>query len=168
MNQESQDEIAGLLMAVRRGKVDSLDQLAVRSHLSRHHLSRLLKEQLGFPLRDFLAAARVDRGIDVLLDEHEVTRSQVEAGHRSASSYHRAFRRHTGMAPSRYRAQMGALAAHLMRHQDTRSRSSEARRCSGSRCSGQPSTRSPRSRTEPTTRWSSRCPAPPTCAPTSR
>lgn len=114
----ARDDIAGLLMSVRRGETASLEQLAARAHLSRFHLSRLLKEQLGFPLRDFLAAARVDRGIEVLVDGHEVTRSQVEAGHESASSYHRAFVRHTGMAPSRYRAQMGALAAHLMRHQD--------------------------------------------------
>lgn len=112
------EDFAGLLLSARRGEVASLAQLAARAHLSRFHLSRLLKEQLGFPLRDFLAAARVDRGIDVLLDGHEVTRSQVEAGHGSASSYHRAFVRHTGMAPSHYRAQMGALAAHLMRHQD--------------------------------------------------
>lgn len=112
------EDIAGLLLSARRGEVASLDELAARAHLSRFHLSRVLKEQLGFPLRDFLAAARVDRGIDVLLDGHEVTRSQVEAGHDSASSYHRAFVRHTGMAPSRYRAQMGALAAYLMRHQD--------------------------------------------------
>lgn len=47
-----------------------------------------------------------------------MTRSQRAAGHESASSYHRAFVRHTGMSPSLYRAQMGALAAHLMRLHD--------------------------------------------------
>ncbi|WP_131105085.1 helix-turn-helix domain-containing protein [Ornithinimicrobium sufpigmenti] len=114
----TRDDIARLLMSVRRGEAASLDQLAVRAHLSRYHLSRLLQQQLGFPLRDFLAATRVDRGIEVLLDGHQVTRSQLEAGHESASSYHRAFVRHTGLSPSQFRAQMGALAAHLMRHQD--------------------------------------------------
>ena len=118
MTNRSRDDLAGLLTSVRQGEAVSLEQLAARAHLSRFHLSRLLKEQLGFPLRDFLAAARVDRGIDVLLQGYAVTRSQVEAGHESASSFHRAFVRHTGLAPSTYRAQMGALARHLMRHQD--------------------------------------------------
>ncbi|QFG68862.1 helix-turn-helix domain-containing protein [Ornithinimicrobium pratense] len=118
MSPGTRDDIAGLLMSVRRGEAASLEQLAAKAHLSRFHLSRLCQEQLGFPLRDFLAATRVDRGIEVLLDGHQVTRSQVEAGHESASSYHRAFVRHTGMSPSRFRTQMGALAAHLMRHQD--------------------------------------------------
>lgn len=118
MSRRPPDDIGVLLTSARDGEGTSLQQLASRAHLSRFHLSRLLKEQLGFPLRDFLAAARVDRGIGVLIDGHEVTRSQVEAGHESASSYHRAFVRHTGMAPSQYRAQMGMLAAHLMKHQD--------------------------------------------------
>lgn len=112
------DDVDALLSAARRGDADSLTALASSAHLSRFHLSRLLREHLGFPLRDFLAAAKVDRGIDVLLDGHSVTRSQVESGHDSASSYTRAFAKHTGLAPSRYRAQLGALAAHLMRHQD--------------------------------------------------
>lgn len=115
---EPRSDVDSLLAAARRGEADSLDELAENAHLSRFHLSRLLKEHLGFPLRDFLAAARVDRGIDVLVEGHSVTRSQVEAGHDSASSYTRAFAKHTGMAPSAYRSRLGSLAAHLMRHQD--------------------------------------------------
>ena len=111
-------DVDRLLSAARAGEpgASSLEGLAASAHLSRFHLSRLLKEHLGFPLRQFLAAARVDRGIEVLLDGHDVTRSQVESGHESASSYTHAFARHTGMAPSRYRQQMRALASHLVRH----------------------------------------------------
>ncbi len=117
---EPRPDVDRLLAAARSGEsgASTLEEMAETSHLSRFHLSRLLKEHLGFPLRDFLAAARVDRGIDVLLEGREVIDSQVEAGHESASSYHHAFLRHTGMAPSRYRDQMRALAAHLIRYMD--------------------------------------------------
>lgn len=113
----ARDDVARLLDAARRGEIDSLDELAAQAHFSRFHLSRLLKKHLGFPLRDFLAAARVERSIDGLVDGHNVTRSQIDAGHDSPSSFHRAFRRHTGMAPAEYRKQMQSLAAFLMRQQ---------------------------------------------------
>lgn len=116
----SNHDVGPLLDAARRGDARSLDELAGTAHFSRFHLSRLLKKHLGFPLRDFIAAAKVDRGIEGLVRGHSVTRSQVDAGHESPSSFHRAFVRHTGMAPSAYRKQMQMLAAHLMRHQDDR------------------------------------------------
>ncbi|SDY84841.1 Helix-turn-helix domain-containing protein [Tessaracoccus flavus] len=93
--------------------------MAASAHFSRFHLSRLLREHLGFPLRDFLAALRVERGIEALVAGHDVIRSQVEAGHESASSFSRSFARHTGMAPSRYRDQLRFLAAYLIRHMDS-------------------------------------------------
>lgn len=114
----SRPEVEALLASLRDGGAHTLDDLAAASHLSRFHLSRLLKRHLGFPLRDFLAAVKVDRGIDGLVSGHEVTRSQLEAGHESPASYHHAFVRHTGLAPSRYRASMQQLASHLLRHQD--------------------------------------------------
>lgn len=113
-------ELDRLLGAVRADDVGppSLDELAASAHFSRFHLSRLLREHLGFPLRDFLAALRVDRGINSLLEGHDVIRSQVDAGHESASSFSRSFTRHTGLAPSRYRDQLRFLAAYLVRHMD--------------------------------------------------
>lgn len=117
---EPRPDVERLLAAARAGEpgASTLEELAATAHLSRFHLSRLLKEHLGVPLRQFLAAVRVDRGVEVLLDGHDVTRSQVEAGHESASSYTHSFARHTGLTPSGFRQQMGALAAHLLRHMD--------------------------------------------------
>ncbi|MGJ3509552.1 helix-turn-helix domain-containing protein [Enemella sp. A6] len=112
------DDVGRLLDAARAGDAPSLDELARRAHFSRFHLSRLLKKHLGFPLREFIAAAKVDRSIDGLVTGHSVTRSQTDAGHESPSSFHRAFLRHTGMSPSAYRRQMRMLATQLMRHQD--------------------------------------------------
>ena len=98
------------LDAARSGQASSLDALSSATHLSRFHLSRTIRDYLGFPLRDFVTASRVDRGIDALIAGHDVTRSQVEAGFDSPSSYHHAFVRHTGLAPSAFRAQMRELA----------------------------------------------------------
>lgn len=112
-------DIDRLLSAARSAHdPPTLQALARDAHLSHFHLSRLLKAHLGYPLRDFLAAMRVDRGIDALIDNQSVIDSQVRSGHESASSYHRAFRKHTGLAPSTYRAHMASLASRLIRHQD--------------------------------------------------
>lgn len=112
-------DVDALLDAVRASEqAPTLDELAAAAHVSRFHLSRLLRDRLGFPLRDYLAALKVERGIDALVAGHPVTRSQHEGGHESPSSYARSFARHTGLAPSRYRAQMASLAAHLLRHMD--------------------------------------------------
>lgn len=112
------EKFAELLRAVREGRVQSLEELAQQSHLSRFHLSRLLKKRLGFTLRDFAAAAKVDRGIEGLLDGHSVTQSQSDAGHESPSSYHRAFLCYTGVGPAEFRSQMRNLATYLLRRQD--------------------------------------------------
>ena len=97
----------------------TLEKLARSAHFSPFHLSRRLREHLGFPLRDFLAALRVERGIEELVEGHDVIRAQTEAGHESASSFPRSFARHTGLAPSRYRDQLRFLAAYLARHMDS-------------------------------------------------
>lgn len=116
----SQPDLDHLLDAARSDEVGppSLEQLAATAHFSRFHLSRLLRDHLGFPLRDFLAALRVERGIGAIVEGHDVIRSQIEAGHESASSFTKSFSRHTGLAPSRYRAQLRFLASYLMRHMD--------------------------------------------------
>ncbi|MFC0581985.1 helix-turn-helix domain-containing protein [Micrococcoides hystricis] len=118
MNRGTEDEFADLLHAVRDGRTESLDELADQAHRSRFHLSRLLKQRLGFTLRDFAAAAKVDRGIQGLLEGYSVTQSQWYAGHESPSSYYRAFRRYTGLGPAQFRAQMRNLASYLLHRQD--------------------------------------------------
>ena len=118
MTHNHQDNLHELLAAARDGKVESLDDLAHQTHLSRFHLSRMLKKHLGFTLRDFLAAVKVDRAIEGLLNGYSVTRSQLDAGHESPSSFSKAFHRFTGTTPSMYRAQMASLASFLMRSQD--------------------------------------------------
>lgn len=109
-------EVQRVLADARARPRTTLGELAQHAHLSEFHLSRLVRQHLGFPLRDFLSALKIERGVDALVDGHDVTHSQTEAGHDSPSSYNRAFTRHTGLAPSTYRQQMGRLAAHLMKH----------------------------------------------------
>lgn len=111
------DEVDHVLDAARAQPTGTpgLEELAAEAHFSRFHLSRVLRARLGYPLRDFLAALRVERGMGALLEGHDVTRAQTEAGHESASSFTRSFARHTGMAPSTYRAQAKFLGAFLLR-----------------------------------------------------
>lgn len=111
-------EVDRVLSEARAEPDATLRQLAERAHLSEFHLSRLLKKHLGFPLRDFMAALKVERGVGALIEGRDVTRSQAEAGHDSPSSYHRSFVRHTGLAPSRFRKQMRQLAAQLISRMD--------------------------------------------------
>lgn len=120
-DQPAHPELDDLLNEARaRGEAPpTLEELARSAHFSRFHLSRLLREHLGFPLRDFLAALRVERGIEELVGGHDVIRAQTEAGHESASSFTRSFARHTGLAPSRYRHQLRFFAAYLTRHMDS-------------------------------------------------
>lgn len=82
----------------------------------RRPASAVLRDHLGFSFRDFVSALRIQRGIDVLVEGHEVNRSQTESGHESASSYHHSFLQHTGLAPKRYRDQLRFLASFLLRH----------------------------------------------------
>lgn len=112
------DEVDDVLASARKNPdgAPTLDELAASAHFSRFHLSRILRERLGYRLRDFLAAVRVERGIDALLAGHNVTRAQTDAGYDSASSFTRSFSRHTGMSPSSFRAQIKFLASYLMRH----------------------------------------------------
>lgn len=94
--------------------VATLEDLARSAHLSRFHLSRLVRRELGYSLREFQAALKVERGINALVDGESVTDSQLRAGHESPASYAHAFRSHTGLSPRAYRAAMAGFAAHLI------------------------------------------------------
>lgn len=128
---DGRDDIAGLLAAARADPdgPSSLAALAERAHFSRFHLSRMLRNHLGFSFREFVAALKVQRGIDVLVEGHEVIRSQTESGHESASSYHHSFLQHTGLAPKRYRDQLRFLASFLLRHMADRTPRTATYRC---------------------------------------
>lgn len=87
-----------------------LTSLSARGYVSRSHLSRTVKKELGFPLRDFVAALRIERSIRALVRGRDLGWAQAEAGHDSRSSFHRSFQRHTGMAPAAYVARARLLA----------------------------------------------------------
>ncbi|GAA1475320.1 AraC family transcriptional regulator [Corynebacterium felinum] len=99
-----------LLRLVRQGEAASLEELSRRSFVSEFYLSRLLKRRLGFPLRDFLSAVKVDRSISRIVAGDSVTQAGVDSGYESPSSFSRMFLKHTGVGPARFRAQLRDLA----------------------------------------------------------
>ena len=87
--------------------------VAAHFALSRFHLSRRFHRETGLPLRDYIAALKIEHGIAALVAQKLVIDSQLDAGHESAATYSHTFRAATGIAPARYRDKIAAYSATL-------------------------------------------------------
>ena len=87
--------------------------VAAHFALSRFHLSRRFHRETGLPLRDYIAALKIEHGIAALVAQKPVIDSQLDAGHESAATYSHTFRAATGIAPARYRDKIAAYSAAL-------------------------------------------------------
>ena len=87
--------------------------VAAHFALSRFHLSRRFHRETGLPLRDYIAALKIEQGIAALVAQKPVIDSQLDAGHESAATYSHTFRAATGIAPAHYRDQIAAYSAAL-------------------------------------------------------
>ena len=78
-----------------------LDELANRSGLSPHRLSRLFKQQTGIALVDYRNRQRVERFLEVYGTGQRFTimHAALEAGFGSYPQFHRVFKRVTGRSP---------------------------------------------------------------------
>ena len=86
-----------------------LADIAAHFGVGRFWLSRWFHARTGVPLREYVAALRIERGIAPLIAQKDIIVAQQEAGHCSAATFSHRFRAHTGLGPRDYRAQ--ALAA---------------------------------------------------------
>jgi AraC-like DNA-binding protein len=87
----------------------SLGILARRLGVSERHASRLLREELGSSLPEYLAALRIERAKKRLATTQEsITDVALETGWQSLSHFNAVFRRRAGVTPSAYRALAGA------------------------------------------------------------
>ena len=77
-----------------------LDSLARETNLSYFHFSRLLREALGMPFKDYLNRLRVNEA-DRLLAESElsVTQAALDSGFQSISAFQRAYKKIRGGPP---------------------------------------------------------------------
>jgi len=89
--------------------------VAAHFALSRFHLSRRFHRETGLPLRDYIAALKIEHGIAALVAQKPVIDSQLDAGHESAATYSHTFRAATGIAPARYRDKIAAYSANTIR-----------------------------------------------------
>jgi AraC family transcriptional regulator len=82
----------------------SLAALAELADLSLYHFARAFRQSLGVPPHRYHMARRMDRARSLLQKSAlSVTQIGIRIGFREASSFTRAFRRFTGLAPTEYR-----------------------------------------------------------------
>jgi len=80
--------------------------LAARLRISERYLRQKFRDQFGVSLGAYLRNYRIHRAIGLLMSS-DLSLSEIagRCGYQSSASFHRAFRQHTGVAPSRFRNQ---------------------------------------------------------------
>lgn len=88
-----------------------LAALAAATGIPEHHLSQTLNGSLGVTFFDFVNRYRVRHAAGLLRggDDRKVLAVAFDSGFSSKASFHRAFKRHTGMTPTEYRERGAAL-----------------------------------------------------------
>lgn len=86
----------------------SLGNLAEQLHATTHHLSQVLNESKGISFQELISQNRI-REARHLLKDPSLQQTKVEniaalVGYNSKSAFNTAFKRHSGMTPSEYRA----------------------------------------------------------------
>ena len=82
----------------------TLENVARESGISRYHFSRLFKIETGFSFKEYLNFKRINAAKRLLRD-NDLNVSEVcfAIGYNDLSYFSRVFRKHTGLAPSKFR-----------------------------------------------------------------
>jgi AraC family transcriptional regulator len=81
-----------------------LDELAALISLSRAHFCTSFRKATGSTPHDWLTARRMDRAQELLRDRaRDITDIALSVGYQTPSSFSAAFRRRSGMTPTRFR-----------------------------------------------------------------
>jgi AraC family transcriptional regulator len=81
----------------------SLGELAEWAGVHPVHLARSFKRAYGWTVCEYGRAVRLDWAAKELLGDAPIARLAIDAGFADQSHFTRAFRRHTGLTPGRYR-----------------------------------------------------------------
>lgn len=82
--------------------------LAQHAGMSERTLRRFFHRHMGSNIQDYLMGLRLGRAASLLLSsDMPIYRVAEEAGFQNLSHFNRQFKRHRGMAPSRFRARSG-------------------------------------------------------------
>ena len=112
LRQEEADRIAGLLRDAIGGHIFleadiSIDTVASRLSVSRHHLSRVINEQFGMSYVELMNNSRLEEACARLRDEkyrhHTIYAIALDSGFSSVSSFNTIFKRRFHSTPSAYR-----------------------------------------------------------------
>lgn len=110
----------GRMAAVRRyldercTEALTFDALAAHFHVSKYHLSRDFKRQVGETIFGYLTRRRMDLATYLLAHgDRPVSQVAQACGYAEASTFFYAFREHTGMAPTAYRKAQREAEVHL-------------------------------------------------------
>lgn len=106
------DEVTTYIRACLKDNPAPAD-IAAHFGYSRFYLSRWFHFQTGISMRDYIAALKIEQGIEPLIEGKSIIESQLEAGHASAGTYSQRFHYHTGQTPRDYRNQAEAASRTL-------------------------------------------------------
>ena len=97
----------------------SLDDIARRVASSRRQLQRAYSEVGDTTFRDHLTRVRMEKAAELLTGRGLTVREVAHrVGYRQPAQFAKAFRRHTGVAPSDYRAEHGRSNGRFTRAYD--------------------------------------------------
>jgi len=82
----------------------SLDQLAVRAHISKGYLCRAFKKQMGLSVVEYLTERRIQAAMQMLQNTNDkILAVALDAGFGDLSHFNRIFKKLTGLSPSALR-----------------------------------------------------------------
>ena len=87
----------------------SLSTLARTFCVSRGHLARTFRQELGVTVHEYLTAERLSEAKRLIATQREmsITEIALHVGYQSLSHFSRAFRQHVGFSPAAYRKRLG-------------------------------------------------------------
>ncbi|MGN0752892.1 MAG: helix-turn-helix domain-containing protein [Aristaeellaceae bacterium] len=85
----------------------TLEQLANSVHMNRNYFSTLFTRLMGCPVSEYLIRRRLHHAVQLLMStDASVIAIALDSGFRNVSYFSRAFHRHFGLSPGRYREQV--------------------------------------------------------------
>lgn len=87
----------------------SLDKLSTRFFLSREHISRRFKQEVGMTLTNYVIHLRINQAKQWLLESDEKMYSiALKLGYQDEIYFSKLFKKNVGMTPAEYRNSQGA------------------------------------------------------------
>ncbi len=85
----------------------SLESVSNALHVSKYYVSHLLKKKIDIGFSDYINSLRISEACEHLLSEEKsITEIAYLVGFNTTRTFNRAFKKHTGMTPTCFRASM--------------------------------------------------------------